>query len=206
MKVETQKYRELIAGYVLGKIINAGYQKIILDEITADLAISKKTIYREFSAKEELLNFVFLGELTKAYKKLVMLVQEKSSMFNKVEKLADLVASYIILFNEESLQKLKKEFPDIWKKIVSFRMSKILPLINLIINHSKKHKIINNISNELIIKLFNNSLTTATDKSFLIHNNLTQESVFKTIFNILLNGMLTKKGKKLLTINQRIKK
>lgn len=206
MKVETQKYRELIAGYVLGKIINAGYQKIILDEITADLAISKKTIYKEFSTKEELLNFVFLGELTKAYQKLVILVQEKSLMFNKVEKLADLAASYIILFNEESLQKLKKEFPDIWKKIVSFRMSKILPLINLIINHSKKHKIINNISNELIIKLFNNSLTTATDKSFLIHNNLTQESVFKTIFNILLNGMLTPKGKKLLTINQRIKK
>lgn len=206
MKVETQKYRELIAGYVLGKIINAGYQKIILDEITADLAISKKTIYKEFSTKEELLNFVFLGELTKAYQKLVILVQEKSLMFNKVEKLADLATSYIILFNEESLQKLKKEFPDIWKKIVSFRMSKILPLINLIINHSKKHKIINNISNELIIKLFNNSLTTATDKSFLIHNNLTQESVFKTIFNILLNGMLTQKGKKLLTINQRIKK
>lgn len=206
MKVETQKYRELIAGYVLGKIINAGYQKIILDEITADLANSKKTIYKEFSTKEELLNFVFLGELTKAYQKLVILVQEKSLMFNKVEKLADLAASYIILFNEESLQKLKKEFPDIWKKIVSFRMSKILPLINLIINHSKKHKIINNISNELVIKLFNNSLTTATDKSFLIHNNLTQESVFKTIFNILLNGMLTPKGKKLLTINQRIKK
>lgn len=206
MKVETQKYRELIAGYVLGKMMTTGYQKIILDEITVDLAISKKTIYKEFSTKEELLNFVFLGELTKVYQKLVMLVQEKSSMFNKVEKLADLVVSYIILFNEESLQKLKKEFPDIWKKIVSFRMSKILPLINLIINHSKKHKIINNISNELIIKLFNNSLTTATDKNFLVHNNLTQESVFKTIFNILLNGMLTKKGKKLLTINQRIKK
>ena len=135
-----------------------------------------------------------------------MLVQEKSPMFDKVEKLADLVASYIILFSEESLQKLKKEFPDIWKKIVFFRMSKILPLINHIINHSKKHKIINNISNELVINLFNNSLTTATDKSFLIHNNLTQEAVFKTIFNILLNGMLTRKGKKLLTINQRIKK
>lgn len=206
MNLETPKYRELIAGYVLGKIINAGYQKIILDEITADLAISKKTIYKEFSTKEELLNFVFISELTKAYQKLVMLVQEKSPMFDKVEKLADLAASYIILFNEESLQKLKKEFPDIWKKIASFRMSKILPLINRIINHSKKHKIINNISNELIIKLFNNSLTTATDKSFLIHNNLTQESVFKTIFNILLNGMLTRKGKKLLTINQRIKK
>lgn len=206
MKVETQKYRELIAGYVLGKMMTAGFQKIILNEITVDLAISKKTIYKEFSTKEELVNFVFLCELTKAYQKLVMLVQEKSSMFNKVGKLADLVASYIILFNEESLQKLKKEFPDIWKKIVSIRMSKILPLINHIINHSKKHKIINNISNELIIKLFNNSLTTATDKSFLIHNNLTQEAVFKTIFNTLLNGMLTKKGKKLLTINQRIKK
>ncbi len=206
MKVETQKYRELITGYVLGKMMTTGYQKIILDEITVDLAISKKTIYKEFSTKEELLNFVFLGELTKAYQKLVMLVQEKSPMLDKVEKLANIVANYILLFNEESLQKLKKEFPDIWKKIVSFRMSKFLPLINLIINHSKKHKIINNISNELIIKLFNNSLTTATDKSFLIHNNLTQESVFKTIFNILLNGMLTRKGKKLLTINQRIKK
>ncbi|MFA6596121.1 MAG: TetR/AcrR family transcriptional regulator [Ignavibacteriaceae bacterium] len=206
MNLETPKYRELIPGYVLGKMINAGYQKITLEEITVDLAISKKTIYKEFSTKEELLNFVFLSELTKAYQKLVVLVQEKSPMFDKVEKLADLVASYIILFSEESLQKLKKEFPGIWKKIVSFRMSKILPLINHIINHSKKHKIINNISNELVINLFSNSLTAATDKSFLIHNNLTQESVFKTIFNILLNGMLTQKGKKLLTINQRIKK
>jgi len=114
MKVETQKYRELIAGYVIDKMITNGYKKIILDEITVDLAISKKTIYKEFSTKEELLNFVFLGELKKTYQKLVMLVQEKSPMFDKVEKLADLVASYIILFSEESLQKLKKEFPDIW--------------------------------------------------------------------------------------------
>ena len=206
MKVETQKYRELITGYVLSKMMNTGYQKIILDEITVDLAISKKTIYKEFSTKEELLNFVFLGELTKTYQKLVMLVQEKSPMFDKVEKLANIVANYILLFNEESLQKLKKEFPDIWKKIIFFRACRVLPLINLIINHSKKHKIINNNSNELLLKLFSNSLTTATDKSFLMHSNLTQESVFKTIFNILLNGMLTEKGKKLLTINQRIKK
>ena len=205
MKMDTPEYKTLIIDFISDKMMDEGYKKITLEEITSNLAISKKTVYKVFSSKEEITRLIFMGELTKAYIGLIQLIQEKSTIVTKVENLAGMIESYIRLFNDASLNNLIKEYPNLWKEIVLFRKEKVMPFINLLLNHSKKHDLIIDYPNELIIKLFSTSLTISAEKSYLIHNKLDYQSVYKSIFDILLNGILTKKGKKLLAINKRMK-
>lgn len=203
--MDVQKYKVLTSDFTSGKMTEESYKKITLEGITTDLGINKKTNYKALSSKEELAGSIFIGELTKAYRGLIQLIQEKSSMVTKIENLGEMVGSYIQLFNDSSLHNLKKEYPNLWKEIVFFRKERVMPLINLLLNHSKKHNLIADYPNELIIKLFSTSLTISTEKNYLVHNKSDCQSVFQSIFDILLNGILTKKGKKLLAINQRIK-
>ncbi|KUO61500.1 hypothetical protein APF79_01535 [bacterium BRH_c32] len=199
-----QEYKILINNYTRDKMMIEGYKKITLEEIASNLSISKKSIYRVFPSKKELAGSIFINELTNAYNGIILLMQEKSSMIEKVEKLSEMIGNYIRLFNEQSLNNLKREYPELWKEIILFRKERVLPLINNLLNHSKKHDIIIDYSNELIIKLFSSALTISTERSYLMQNSYDYKSVFNSIFEILLNGIFTKKGKKLLAINKRM--
>lgn len=200
-----QKYRMLVSEFIRSSMIEDGYRKITLEEITDKLAISKKTIYKVYPSKNELTRSVMMSELSGAYQKLILLLQEKSTMIQKVEKLSGIIERYIRLFNDASLNNVKKEYPNLWKEIIAFRKEKVLPLINFLLDHSKKHDLIVEHQNELIVKLFSTSLTISTEKRFLTRSKLDFRNLFQSIFMVLLTGILTKKGKKLLAINQRIK-
>ena len=201
--MSTEEYKDLITDFISDRLMSDGYKKITLEEITSNLAISKKTVYKVFSSKEELARSIFIGELNNAYNGLIQVLQEKSSIVTKIEKLSKIIENYIRLFNETSLNNLRKEFPGLWKEIVLFRKERVLPLINVFLNHSKKHNLIVDYDNELIIKLFSTSLTISTEKSNLKNKKSTYQYVFQSIYEILLNGIMTKKGKKLLAINKR---
>lgn len=203
--METSQYKTIISDFILTHYYANGYRKFTLDAVAHSTGISKKTIYKIFSGKEEILRTILIGKLNDAYNNLILLLQEKSSMIQKIYELSGIIEKYIFLFNEESLNHLKKEFPNLWTEIILFRKHKVVPLFYFLLNHAKKHNLIIGYSNELIIKLFSSSLDISVDKNFLSHNKFSQQSVYRDVFDILVNGLLTKKGKKLLAINKRMK-
>lgn len=199
------KYREIIIGYLREELIIRGYRNISLDEVTDSLGISKKTIYKHYKNKESIYSEIFKGELESAYNDLIILLQEKSPMAEKVSKLSKIIEKNLMLFNVNTLQNLKKEFYGLWKEIVLFRKERVFPLIDLLIDHSKKNGLIAEYPNELIIELFSTSLNLASERKHNFQSQTNYQLVYKSIFEILLNGILTKKGKKILAINKRMK-
>lgn len=199
------KYREIIIGYLREELIIRGYRNISLDEVTDSLGISKKTIYKHYKNKESIYSEIFKGELESAYNDLIILLQEKSPMAEKVSKLSKIIEKNLMLFNINTLQNLKKEFYGLWKEIVLFRKERVFPLIDLLIDHSKKNGLIAEYPNELIIELFSTSLNLASERKHNFQSQTNYQLVYKSIFEILLNGILTKKGKKILAINKRMK-
>lgn len=203
--MNTDQYKIIISDFILANYYANSYSKFTVDEVARGISISKKTIYKIFSNKEDILRTILINKLNEVYNYLILLLQDKSPMIQKIYKLSEIIEKYIFLFNEESLNYLKIEFPNLWKEIILFRKHKVIPFFYLLLNHSKKHNLIIGYPNELIIKLFSASLVISIDKNYLAHNKSSQQSVFKDVFDILVNGLLTKKGKKLLAINKRMK-
>ncbi|MBS3944725.1 MAG: TetR/AcrR family transcriptional regulator [Melioribacter sp.] len=205
MKTEEIKYREIISGFIRERILDEGFTRITLDALTAKVGISKKTIYKYYPTKEDLVKSVIREEILRAYNNLIILLQEASPMIIKVEKLSEIIKEHIILFNDNSFEKLKTEYRNIWKDVLLFRKEKVFPLINLLIDHAKKHSLIIDYPNELIIKIFSNSLLLSTEKKYLTQSRENFHALYEMTFEILLKGILTKKGEKLLAINKRMK-
>lgn len=205
MKLDKMQYRALVSDFYRDRMLDEGFKKITLDELTENLAISKKTVYKLFPTKEALCRSILIDELDVVYKEMKLLIEEKNTMVERMEKLSGTIEKYIQLFNEESLQNLKKEFPNLWKETIDLGKERLMPLINLLLEDFQKRNLIIGYPNELIIKLFSTSLTLSNEKKYIIHNQASSQSVFQSIFEILLKGIVTEKGKKLLAINKRMK-
>lgn len=205
MKDRNNKYRIMIREYLRESIRESGYIRVSVSDIAKGLGLSKKTIYRHYDSKESMYEDLFNYELEAAYNSLIILIQEMSPMAEKVNKLSEIIEKNLIILNIGSLQNIKREYYGLWKEIVLFRKNRVYPLIDLLIDHSRKNGLLEEYPNELIIELFSTSLNLAIERNSSFESEQKYKKVFNSIFEILLNGILTKKGKKLLAINKRMK-
>lgn len=179
-----------------------GFQKISMNQLAKELHISKKTIYKNFILKENLIRKVLVEKISFAYTIIITNIQAKSNIVEKFVELSHMIQEHFVLFNNDSLQLLKHYHPNLANEIITFRNERVIPLIKLLLRVGRKKKIISDTPDEIIIKVFTTSLGSIAQ----MKNNFYKASYQKTFeaaFEMLLNGILTKKGKQLL-INKRI--
>ncbi|MBE0550806.1 MAG: TetR/AcrR family transcriptional regulator [Ignavibacterium sp.] len=177
---------------------NHGFKNFALDKIASGLHISKKTIYKYFQTKEELVKIVLIKQLTAAYSEVITIIQAQSNVVEKFIDLSNMVEEYFTVFNEESIKRLKYHFPQLADYIEQFRSNRILPLISLLLKLGKKKNLILDIPEEIILKVFSSSLGAIAEARSEPTSKFSYHQMFRHAFNMLLNGILTKKGKQLL--------
>lgn len=184
------------------KFSSNGFEKFSLDELASELHISKKTIYQSFSTKEDLLRKLLIEKLNFAYTVVVSNIQAQTNIVDKFIELSKMIQDHFVLFNDSSLTRLKHYHPKLADEIISFKNERVIPLIKLLLRVGRKQKIILSIHDEIIIKVFTASLSSISQMK-KGYNRIEYQKTFEAAFEMLLNGILTKKGKQLL-INKRI--
>jgi hypothetical protein len=144
--------------------------------------------------------------LRSAYINVIQIIQERNSFFEKFEKISQLVEKRIPLFNNKAMEELKKFYPDVSLKINYFKSSKIIPLLKLLIVKAQQRKIINDFDPQILINIFFGSISTIYNEQNNFIENQNTDLKFREVFEILLSGILAKKGKsflkhKLVSIN-----
>ena len=179
-----------------------GFQKIPMKKLAKELRISKKTIYRIFTSKAELVKRVLVEKLRYAYTTIVAVIQAKTNIVEKFIELSNMIQEHFVLFNEESLKLLAHYHPNLAEEIFKFRNERVIPLVKLLLRVGRKKKIISDTPDEIIIKVFTTSLGSIAQMKNKF-DKASYQKTFKAAFEMLLTGILTKKGKQLL-INKRI--
>lgn len=193
-----------ILDHIEKKLSTQGFRNFTVDQIANELHISKKTIYKTFRTKEELIRSAIINQLNNPYRYLINIIEEERNTVKKFIELSKIVEQYYSAFNEISIERLRYDFRDLADYIEQFRIHHINPLINRLLKDGKEKELILDIPDEIIIKVFTSALgAIATSKSDNL-SNYSYHQEFRLTFNILLNGILKKKGKK--TFNQTINK
>ncbi len=186
IKEKTQKY--------LGKRFQQeGFSSISINEIAADLNVSKKTIYKEFGSKHKLIETTIMGMLNEAYYNVLYIVSNESPFVEKFYTIFDTVKENLKAFDDISLAELKRTHTKIWIKVARFRKYNIIPLLRLLITSGIKKGVLNDYPIELYLKLIYGAISEVTKRNAKpIAGELDQ------LLKIILSGALTKKGKKFL--------
>jgi AcrR family transcriptional regulator len=190
-KEEKQK----IIRYARDKYFKEGFFKASMDSLAADLRMSKKTIYKYFPGKEKLVEEVISDFMNSIKEKIDEIFCSKKDAVTKVAEFIELIGNIISQFSENWLKDLKIHTPDLWIKIDSFRTKKITAAISGIIEQGRAEKLFLDYPAEIIVPIFVASIRTIVNPDFLLNNKFSYNQAAKICIEILINGILTEKGK-----------
>lgn len=188
--------KEKIVSFSKDKFLSDGFYKITMDEIANGLRMSKKTIYKYFASKEILVDAAvkFFQSIIQA--KIESIIKSDCNSILKIKKLTNLFAELSMKINSKMLDDLRSYRPDLWHNIDEFRTRNIEKIWKNIFEQGKKEGYIVDYPSEIMVHVILASMQKIINPAFLINHNLSINQAFEITFGMLINGILTDKGKK----------
>ncbi len=189
--------KEKIIDFASQKFLQEGFFRTTMDEIAADMHMSKKTIYKNFSSKEELVKIVAKRFLNQNACMIEDVIKIKSNAVEKLVRIFETVGKILSKVNDNMLKDIHRYSPEQWKEIDDYRTKKMTSFLTDIINQGQKEGYFLNIKSEILISVFIASVRSVVTPEFVINNGFSLTEALKGTIEILMNGILTEKGKKI---------
>lgn len=184
-----------IISHATNEFLENGFYKTSMDQLAKGMQISKKTIYKFFPSKKSLLEIVLKTFQSKVKGELDSIVDSDQNLVEKLKQVGEFFAKFSLKLNKKIISDFFIYQPELWKNIDEFRTSVIEDIWEKLINQGKREGLIIDKSNKLLITIILSALRGVINPSFLMENNISTNEAFNETFAIILNGILTEKGK-----------
>lgn len=189
--------RERILEIARKKFFTDGFMKTSIDEISREYHISKKTIYKYFKSKDDLLNQVVKDFTSQITNSIIDIMQSNKNSINKLIDVLYLVQNNMKQLSLKYLDDIQKHKPKLWNYIEKFRRENLEKIVYQTIEAGKKEGLFEDVNPEIVFRVFYGAVRNVLVPEFLIANPISSEEAVKKTFEILLNGILTNEGRKL---------
>lgn len=172
------------------KIKLYGLKGFTLDEIAKELKISKKTIYKYFKSKDEIVEEYFDSIINSDKKSVVNALNRNTGFLEKVHDIVYSNHKYRLplkILNDTELL-----YPEAWKKLKALKDFKVNELNSLLKNEIKNGTIKEDVNIPILCKMFEEVSNTFLDYDFLISNKLTSHETIEEVIKIIFNGIQKK--------------
>ncbi len=174
----------------------AGLYKTSMDELAALMHISKKTIYRYFPSKENLVREIVKFWLDTSTERVDKIVSGKTDVVTKFIRLLEDYSCEFTQLGEKAISDLQIHYPDVWSSIESFREEKIIFYVKKLFRQGFREKYITKIPVEIVIASVSASISSVVNPKFLVVNNFSTAEALKHVLELHLKGIITEKGRK----------
>jgi len=190
--------KEKILSYTSNRFINEGFYKISVDDLAAGMYISKNTIYKYFPTKQDLL-IESTAYFVKGIKKNVSSIFHKNcTAIEKLISMFNLISSHVMRMSESFLKDMKIHNPEVWEVIDNMRKKLAYETISKLIQEGKKENLFIDYPNEILVTVFIGAFRAVMNPEFLLTNRFSIKETFGYTYRILLNAILSEKGKVIL--------
>ena len=175
-----------------------GFYKIPVDDIASLLKMSKKTIYKHFPTKENLVREVAYLFIKIHSSNIAEIINHDYNAVQKLFYIFKYLGNMLININDKWFSDIQSQAPEIWGEIEAFRSRFMTQNISRIIEQGKKEKYIVNHPSLIIINVFISSIRGIINPAFITNNKMPAFKALESTLDILMNGILTARGKNLL--------
>ena len=158
--------------------------------------MSKKTIYKYFPAKEDLVRATVSEFLNFHKDRISEIINENSNAVTKLHKIFIYLGEIISSVNEKYINDVQSHMPDLWKDIDTFRTKMMTINIGKIIEQGKKEGVFIDKTSSIITGVFISSVRGVINPEFIMNNKFSIKSALDETIEIIMNGIMTSKGKK----------
>jgi len=179
------KDRIINATFELAKI--HGFRKFTIDDIAKHLGISKKTIYKNFETKEEIIDGVLSRVLNKVKEKTLSAIDCETTWHGKMR--AAILCHHIDKIPIETLNEIKNIFPNKGHKIEDFKLFKQSLISSMLEEGKCKNFIRSNVSIEVVLIILERTIPSITNYEFLSNHNYRLNESIDSLINIIFDGI-----------------
>ena len=132
-----------------------GIRNISMDDIARNLHIAKKTIYKQYANKDELVNDIYLNDFYQFKTSLHSLESENIDVISKTIQLYNIVLHKILSQSKYAHYDLVKYYPDLLKELTDLHRESITKtLIEILLAGKANNYFNNNINHHSVAHLF----------------------------------------------------
>src|SRR3989339_1516482 len=175
-----------------------GYSKVTMEEIAADLGISKRTLYKHFSNKEHILREIVNNAKCEIETYVDNLIDDKETEFIiKLQNFMAFVVSHFSRLSNPIVQDLVKNQPEVWKDIQQFRKKNAHDCFSRLIKQGIENGIFrDDINSEVVTMLYFSAVHGMLNLEALSQLPITADEAYKIIVHVLFEGIFTSEGRK----------
>lgn len=174
------------------RFLESGFSKVTVDEIAGDLRMSKKTVYKFFPTKEDLLRGVVRSLMLFVENRLTKIVESDDPSEVKLGNVLKLVGSMIRRMRPQFMLDMKRSAPELWQEVETFRREKLFSKIKLIFIQAKKEGVLApDINVDLFFLAFLHSMQGIMNPQTLTENSFSADEAFNGVLRLLLIGALS---------------
>lgn len=188
---QPERLRELIIRRALDAFVHAGYSATSTDRLSRMLGISKKTLYKVFPSKEDLLRTVvrmatrsieertdsiYTDHATPVADRLALLVTQISPIYARIR-------------SPKLLQDFQRAAPSVWEELRQWRIERYKALKSLLEEGKTRGEIRNDIAVDDMIAMYSVLVDKCMDYSTLEESSVSSLQLYQGLMELLLRGM-----------------
>lgn len=167
-----------------------GLRKTTMDEISADLGVSKKTLYKYFPGKETLAEEVVRVFQEGILKLIDDIRREVTDPIERLERCVFEISRRRSEMGNLFPYDIKRDLPRLWKKIEDFREKVILSYMDDILQEGIiKGKIRSDINTTIAARVYLGAIQTIMQPDLLNKGTFSTEEAFLNINKIFMEGV-----------------
>ncbi|HTD67448.1 MAG TPA: TetR/AcrR family transcriptional regulator [Candidatus Limnocylindria bacterium] len=196
MEAESSPRSRIIAG-ARQHFLAHGFRGVTMDDLAAELGMSKKTLYASFSSKTELLEAVLLDKFHDVETDLERITSADSSEFlTALHQLLVCLQGHMGEIQPPFIRDIRREAPEMFQLIESRRREIIRRYFGKIMKEGRKARLIRkDIPVNLIIEILLGAVQAIMNPRKIEELGLTPKTGFMAITRIVLEGAITRKRK-----------
>ena len=186
------------------KLFRDGFYKTTMDDVASELGMSKKTIYKFFPSKEELIMAIAKHFMNRLKSKIIPALNSDKNAIEKLGELIQILAGVSERISTKRMEEMKRHFPSLWSEIDNFRTEMMFGNITRVIEQGKAEGLFIDYPTSIIMNMLVISVRTIVTPDFILNNNFSISEAALYAFKIIIGGIVTEKGRKIFnkTINK----
>ena len=177
-------------------VVDTGVRAFTVESLAKRLAMSKKTIYKFFPTKENLIRsimqFVFT-QIDGAFNKVMVDEPNPAVQFIKI---METIAKFAGRVPVDKIAELKSLHPEIWKEIESFRLSHQADFYTILHASQDRGLALDDINMRATSIIYINIINSTFQPEFFLKNDLPIRETIRGFVKIVARGIFTNKGMK----------
>ncbi len=174
-----------------------GLRSVTMDDLAAELGMSKKTLYACFPSKTALLKAVVLDKFRNVESDLAAITSECSTDFlAALQSLLACVQRHTQEIGQPFVRDVRREAPEIFKLVESRRRDLIHRYFGELFNKGRRAGIVRrDIPSRLMIEILLGAVQAIMNPEKMPELGITPKTGFSAILTVILDGVITEKGR-----------